>query len=153
MKLEDAPPAGWYPDPEQRARLRWWEGTDWTDIRRSVPTQTEAAIAQETAASQPPVGSARELVLQNDTERIVEQVRAAAREEFTAAADQFASRARGAIEEGRSIATQFLMVVLRWLRIAVVIAALMVIAWFIFQAIAQATFFEWLGDRIDNASD
>ena len=25
------PPAGWHPDPRGQARLRWWDGTRWTD--------------------------------------------------------------------------------------------------------------------------
>ncbi|MEE8602698.1 DUF2510 domain-containing protein [Euzebya tangerina] len=33
----DAPAPGWYPDPSQPARLRWWDGTDWTDHRRVGP--------------------------------------------------------------------------------------------------------------------
>ncbi|NNE11366.1 MAG: DUF2510 domain-containing protein, partial [Ilumatobacter sp.] len=41
MRLEDAPPAGWYPDPEGGSRLRWWEGTDWSDRWRAPPTASE----------------------------------------------------------------------------------------------------------------
>ena len=25
------PPAGWNPDPRRESRLRWWDGTGWTD--------------------------------------------------------------------------------------------------------------------------
>jgi hypothetical protein len=25
------PPAGWYEDPGREARLRWWDGTRWTE--------------------------------------------------------------------------------------------------------------------------
>ena len=27
----ELPPAGWYPDPQQPERQRWWDGTEWTD--------------------------------------------------------------------------------------------------------------------------
>ena len=32
------PEAGWYDDPEDAARLRYWDGTAWTDERRERPT-------------------------------------------------------------------------------------------------------------------
>lgn len=31
-------PPGWYPDPDDPARLRWWDGEAWTSDRRIVPT-------------------------------------------------------------------------------------------------------------------
>jgi hypothetical protein len=30
------PPPGWYPDPEQPASVRWWDGTVWTEHRSPV---------------------------------------------------------------------------------------------------------------------
>lgn len=32
------PPAGWYEDPEDPSRQRFWSGTEWTDERRLPPT-------------------------------------------------------------------------------------------------------------------
>lgn len=32
---DPAPQPGWYPDPEDAARERWWNGTAWSDERRT----------------------------------------------------------------------------------------------------------------------
>lgn len=32
------PPAGWYTDPEQAGKQRYWDGTRWTDDRRDDPS-------------------------------------------------------------------------------------------------------------------
>jgi hypothetical protein len=29
--VADAPPAGWYADPQLQAAHRWWDGSAWTD--------------------------------------------------------------------------------------------------------------------------
>ena len=48
MRREDAPVAGWYPDPKDRMVLRWWDGLDWTEARRAPPSQAEL-LAHRTA--------------------------------------------------------------------------------------------------------
>ena len=35
MSDTSQPVAGWYPDPENPAAERWWDGTGWTDHRRA----------------------------------------------------------------------------------------------------------------------
>jgi len=37
-------PAGWYPCREDRARRRWWDGTEWTDYYSDAPTRPIAII-------------------------------------------------------------------------------------------------------------
>ena len=49
--------------------------------------------------------------------------------------------------------TEYTSRVLRWIKIALAIAFLLLVAWVVFSAVAQMTFFEWLGDRIDNLTD
>jgi Protein of unknown function (DUF2510) len=159
MRLADAPPAGWYPDPEGGARLRWWEGSDWTDDYRPPPSETErtaaAYLAQLPTAGTDVAAEARQLrrVSRTDTEEIIAQVRQAARSEIDRAADVFSQRARAATREFQPLVTEYTNKLFRWLRIIAVIVVVLVIAYVVFQAIAQESFFDWLGDRIDNLSD
>lgn len=38
--MSAAPPPNWYPDPHDRAQLRWWDGTQWTEHRHPVVAVT-----------------------------------------------------------------------------------------------------------------
>ena len=41
----ELPPAGWFPNPEDPATLRYWDGATWTDHTMSKPVATPPAIA------------------------------------------------------------------------------------------------------------
>lgn len=165
MRLADAPPAGWYPDPAGGSRLRWWEGTDWTDHYRPRPTVSEIdqtfAYHGEAAASA--VGRATGLPVtatpeyrrevRRESEEIIAEVRKVARDEVDRAADLFSQRARAATRELQPLISQYTTKFFRWLRIALVIVVVLVIAWFVFQLIVQQSLFDWLGDRIDNLTE
>lgn len=87
-----------------------------------------------------------------EAEEIISQVRQAARSEVDRAADLFSARARQATREIGPLVTEYSNKVLRWLRIAAVVIVLLLVAYVVFQVVAQASFFEWLGDRIDDLS-
>lgn len=158
MLIQDAPPPGWYPDPEGGSRLRWWEGTDWSDRFRAPPTsgivrRMEQLAAEAAAASVSNQHQYSQLPPAPDTSQIVNQVRDAAREEAARAADLFSARARRATEGLTPLISEYTNRFIRFFRRAMVVAFVLIVAWFVFQAFAQITFFEWLGDRIDNLSD
>ena len=45
--MTDSPIAGWYPDPQDSASWRWWNGTDWTSdvVARPAPAEIRAEAA------------------------------------------------------------------------------------------------------------
>ena len=45
--MTDSPIAGWYPDPQDSASWRWWNGTDWTSdvVARPAPAEVRAEAA------------------------------------------------------------------------------------------------------------
>ena len=158
MRKADAPPAGWYPDPEHSARLRWWDGLDWTDIRRAPPSTAEL-VAEENrqffeSTLAPTAQAAREVVgNQQDASQIIAEVRNVARQEVDRAAQEFSARADQAVRSVTPLITQYTSQFSRWFRRAMIIAVIAVIAYFAFQVFAQASFFDWLADRIDNITD
>ena len=163
MRYADAPRAGWYPDPDGRTRLRWWDGFDWTDIRRAPPSNAELLAAEELqeffdenelqatgrqVASRAAAGMSRQ-----DSAQLVEEVRMAARQEIDRAAQEFSDRATTAVRRVSPLISEYTNKLTKWFRRALVIAFVLLAAYFIFQVIAQQQFFDWLGDRIDNLTD
>lgn len=167
MRAVDAPRAGWYPDPENRATLRFWDGLDWTDARRSPPSAAEllsferrdafAAAHQYVAPVAAEGGALRaggaSRVGRPESQQIVEDVRRATRSEVDRAADLFSQRARQIQRDIVPIVSEYTNRLVRWIRFAAILAVVLLVAYFAFQVIAQASLFEWIGDRIDNFTD
>ncbi len=159
MRLEDAPPAGGYPDPEGGSRLRWWEGTDWADRWRAPPTP--GAVEMQEAAS---VRAREEFdqvgghvsfgnLSRQESEAIINQVRMAARQEAERAAQMFGQEARSAAQDLQPLISQYTSRLTRWFRVLSVLVVLALVAWVAWQLFVQVSLFEWIGDRIDNLTD
>ncbi|MER7796595.1 DUF2510 domain-containing protein [Microbacterium sp. NPDC096154] len=61
------PVAGWYPDPQDAAMLRWWDGAQWSAQTQPLPTeppQTPPWQAEPGQPYPPPVYAPRESVPQ-----------------------------------------------------------------------------------------
>lgn len=155
MRVEDAPPPGWYPDPQGGARLRWWEGTDWSDRYRSPPTPGVEELRRgfEQAAHAVEHRGAGYGVSRQETDEIIHQVRMAARAEIDRAADVFGRRAAAATSNLTPLIEQYTNKAVTWFKRIAVFIVLLLIAWVAFQIFAQASLFEWIGDRIDNLVD
>lgn len=165
MRKVDAPRAGWYPDPRQRARLRWWDGDDWSDIWRAPPSEAELIAAEQNREfyenQKDLVAVAREQAQmanrgamgRQDVEQVIAEVRSVARAEVDRAAQEFSARATNAMRSITPLVSEYTSTLLRWIKRAIIIAIVLLVAYFVFQVVVQASFFEWLGDRIDNLTD
>ncbi len=162
MRRVDAPQAGWYPDPESRTSLRYWDGLDWTDARRSPPSAAELLSYEQREAFEaahqyvPPIAATEDFTYRGgraENQQIVEDVRRAARTEVDRAADIFSERARQMQRDIVPLVSDYTNRLVRWIRLAAIAAIVLLVAYFVFQVIAQASLFEWIGDRIDNVTD
>jgi uncharacterized protein DUF2510 len=158
MKLADAPRSGWYPDPDGGSRLRWWDGTDWTGNYRARPTEHELAGQAQppTVAARPsgsPVTSEQVSSVRRDADAIIAEVRQVARSEIDRAADVFSARARAAVRDVQPLVSEYTLKFARLFKVAAVIIVIALVGWFAFQVIVQQSFYDWLGDRIDNLTD
>ena len=164
MRRVDAPRAGWYPDPESEGNLRYWDGLDWTKARRSPPSAAELLSFEQREAFEaahryvaPSVERAAQAASNRngrpDSQQIVEDVRRVARSEVDRAADVFSQRARQMQREIVPLVSQYTNRIVRWIRFAAIAAVVLLVAYFVFQVVAQASLFEWIGDRIDNFPD
>ena len=79
--------------------------------------------------------------------------RHAARGEVDRAADLFSQRARQMQRDIVPLVTDYTNRLVRWIRLAAVVAIVVLVAYFVFQVVAQASLFEWIGDRIDSFTD
>ena len=131
MRIIDAPREGWYPDPDGRQRLRWWDGLDWTDIRRAPPSSAELTRAEALVPREPIAADQRAYTdrpqgySRQETQEIIAEVRTVARQELDRAAEQFSQRATTAVRSFTPLITQYTSKFLRWMKIALGIATVL----------------------------
>lgn len=154
MRLEDAPPPGWYPDPEGGSRLRWWEGTDWSDRYRSPPVSSVSDLRQQFDQEvQRLEYHGGHGIGRHETDEIINQVRMVARAEVERAAEVFSRRASAAARDLTPLIEQYTNTAVTWFKRIAVFVVVILVAWIAFQIFAQASLFEWIGDRIDSLID
>jgi hypothetical protein len=47
------PAAGWFPDPQDTSRLRWWDGRTWGAATRALPSRAEPVVPVVVAPAGP----------------------------------------------------------------------------------------------------
>ena len=166
MKASEAPPPGWYPIPKAACACGGGKaptgatgtGLDrasmsgcWDRTRRDPSCP---ATRRRCCATSLPQGAG-----QYSQARSGENAELSPRSvrrhgpRSTALPMCSAPGARAATGKIEPMITEYTSRVLRWIKIALAIAFVLLIVWVVFSAIAQMTFFEWLGDRIDNLTD
>lgn len=159
MRKADAPPPGWYPDPRGGARLRWWDGLDWTDHHRAPPHRGVVDVMDDEGTREPArraaeavdhvAGRRGSTRRPDETAEIMAEVRRVARDEVDRAVSTLSDRARDATRGLEPLISQYGDRVLRWLRIAGIVAVALVVLWMLLQTFAQTTLLDWVGDRVD----
>lgn len=157
MRRADAPRAGWYPDPESRTSLRWWDGLDWTDVRRAPPSNAETQAAFENAQFRAAVpdfapGATRAAAAMEGlgSTEMIEQARAASRSEMERATELFNQRAQAARQNLTPLITEYTNKAKRWVRTAIKLVILAFVIWLAFQIFQQVSFWSWVTDRIED---
>jgi Protein of unknown function (DUF2510) len=154
VKLTDAPPPGWYPDPKQDRRLRWWDGADWSTYVRPVPLQMPERVSSSGSAMPPgdALGSVVRSV-QPQVQQFAREARDATGREIDAAVDRLTQQAIVAARQIQPLISEYTNRTVRVLRKLLVVAVIALVAWFLFQAIAQQTLLEWIDHQIDKFRD
>ena len=178
MKRAEAPAPGWYPDPVQRARLRWWDGSDWSDHRRvgprpadlsagadspsdqpatrrswstaATPAPSAAAAGGRAAATAGSAGQAASGISRQDASAIVNEVRRATRGELERATTRLAAQAGGLREQLEPLLRDYGRRLARWARRAAFFAVVLYVLYAIASAQLQVSLLDWLGERVDD---
>ena len=161
MRREDAPRAGWYPDPQGRDNLRYWDGLDWTEARRAPPSRAELLSYESQMAAVQPFQYTPPSVAGGSPGPRVRPTRSRSSTRSAAPPGarsivpplMFSERARAMRRDIEPLISQYTNRLVKWIRIAAIVAVVLLVAYFVFQVVAQASLFEWIGDRIDNLTD
>lgn len=161
MKRADAPRAGWYPDPTGDHRLRWWDGTDWTDHRRIRPPREgdggdgSAAVGSDTGSAEATVAdravrtAARSTTQSDQTAAMLAEARKVARDEVGKAVRDVQRQVEHARWKYEPMLREYLGRARRWLRTLVIAAVIVGVLWVVLQTVAQVSLLDWLGERVD----